>query len=214
MLGTDYFIGCVTQATPDALDYMSMPDVPSSYKSQEAIRGFERREQDKFLDRAPLMPLTGTLRSACVLDAGGDTVLAIDSDEPGEASCRLVDWLQGFDNYPFTVGSSFTPARYLWGFDVDLALRIVGLETLRYGSAMGRKFLPPLRMWYSNNGARDPYDMMLGSTERRTMSLISLCKYLGVSITPGDLDPNSPGAAWRLALTARTLCQRSGLVPI
>lgn len=209
--GRDFFVGFVSKAAPDAASFMAEPEAPSNYKKPEAIREYKEKARETFLERAASQAVTGGLTAVCLQDATGAVLLDAVSDAPGAVSSGLVNWLLAnqFEDYPWTIDGGFTPARRLWGFDVAQMLRIAGLEAMAYDP--DRPY-PPLRLWYHNNGATDPYDVLTGSAERRSVSLAGLCRYLGVDTSAVELDPAVNALAHRdLAKVARELSLRAGL---
>ena len=214
LTGTEFFAGFVSAAAPDADRFMPEFEAPSNYKKPEAIREYKEKARDAFIENAATRAVTGTVTAAHVTDAGGDTLFSLTDRTPGKVSCALVEWLcrEQFEDYPWSVGGSFTPTRRLWGFDIDQFLRIVGLEAMRYGPQFGTGPYPPLRLWYKNNGAYDPYEVLTGSAERKAVGIYGLCVYLDIDTSRAELDPaRNPVAHADLARIARELCVRTGL---
>lgn len=213
MDGTDFFVGFQCAARHDAVSFMAEPEAPSNYKRPEAIAEYVQKARETFMERAPTRAVTGSLTSIHLEDVNGKVLLSERSSRPGEISCVLVRFLQEreFDDYPYAVGTSFTPRRRLWGFDIDQMLRIAGLEAIRYGPEFGVPFMPALRMWHNNSGAHDPYDILMGAAERRIVSLEGLCRYLDVA-EPVLLADGSGPTSSELTRVARDLCLRTGLV--
>jgi hypothetical protein len=215
MQGYDFFIGFVSTAVPDALDYYKEAEAPSNYKRPEAIAEYQQRARDSFLEDAALQAVTGGLTHVYIEDQDGKKMFSLASALPGVVSCGLMRWFRDsqFDNWPGDVGTSFTPTRRLWGFGIDKFLRMAGLEAMRYGPADGIGPYPPLRLWHQNSGAKDPYMIVTGGAERKVISLVGLLKYLDLTIDPDSINPGvNLQAHVNLAETARRLALRTGLV--
>lgn len=213
----DYFVGFSTVPSPVASSLISVGPAPSNYKRPEAIREYEQKARETAMEKAAETAFVGSVYRIAVADPEGREVLHLSAGReemsgPGGVACEFVHWMlqNEFDRYPFSVGTGFTPSRRLWGFDVDQFLRMVGVEVLKYGKASGLSQRMPLRLWYQNTGARDPYEILTGGAERKALDVNAVLTYFNRGIVQADW--KDPERAMNCALAAKELCESANLL--
>ncbi len=202
----DLFIGFVSTQIPNWSRFATKPKAPASYTQPESIREYVKKAMGAQHEAAALSAFTGRAIHIVAVNSRQETVFDHrNSREVGGAHEAFIRFLEAQANYPSSITARCQVNLRLWGFDIQNLLRISAMQLL------GEAGDVPLRMWYHNNGAFDPYDVLTGAPERKLVDLNGLLRFFDLEVAPSKWDETNEAAATVRAQTARDLCFRANL---